>query len=657
MCVSRRRLGFPMVGLVALASFVAAAPARAEYTDWWEVRREVIEKLAERDVIDWSNELAGQVDDAELRTLFTALDVFYRAGHADRVPALVRRFCELELQWWDKEYLADTLIRFRLWESLHEFLEAYPQFCPANFHQYQWHWWETGDRAGLEAWLKTRYQADWRTWYRYYYRVLCDREKIAPLVEELRAEIRTDPADGQLVFRYVEAVRVLCENLRTGEERPSIAWLGEVARPRFAVDAYDVGGALAAKGHHAEAIRLFDHSLSLPIADYDRKAMSWRCSMALSEAGWEKLVRDWTKAELAASCKEAGELDRAQKLVEELLGPDADLSDLSTVRFAGEVQSASGQRVIEGRIKKAEEENKDSVQYWLRRASYYAGRKELQKAEDAFRTALALPPDDYRRMAVVEFARFLIESCERYDDAAGLLRAELRRIAPNYDVNSPLIYWLLKLDAENQVTFAADDPELWRFLEDRETYGYQEERVLRALWTKARTAGTEEWLWSKAVKLAGPDAHPTRPCVVGEELRRGGHARRAVPLLEDAFRRWHAPPVLAEPARPLLEAYREVGDWKSAESVLERVRTNLHLDEFQSWFANLAALAAENGARDDGLRLWRKRANLDLNDLDKMDRLIAAGMKEPLQAFYTELAGRDPNNQAVLAALRTLESL
>jgi len=408
-----RSLGFGTVGLVALASLVAAAPAWAEYTDWWEVRREVIEKLADRDVIEWSNELARQVDDAELRTLFTALDVFYRAGHADRVPALVRRFCQLELQWWDQEYLADTLIRFKLWDSLREFLEAYPRYCPANFHQYQRHWWETGDRAGLEAWLKVRYQADWRTWYRYYYKVLCDQEKIASLVEALRAEIRTNPADGQLVLRYVEAVRVLCESLHTGETGPSIAWLGEVARPRFAVDAYDVGGVLAAKGHHTAAIRLFDHSLSLPIADYDRRAMSWRCSKALSEAGWEKLVRDWTKAELAASCKEANELDRAQKLVEELLGPDAELSDLHLVRFAGEVQRTSGQRVIEGRIKKAEEENKDSVQYWLRRASYYTGRKELQKAEEAYRKALALPPDDHRRIAVAEFARFLIKPYNR----------------------------------------------------------------------------------------------------------------------------------------------------------------------------------------------------------------------------------------------------
>lgn len=255
------------------------------------------------------------------------------------------------------------------------------------------------------------------------------------------------------------------------------------------------------------------------------------------------------KAQFAASCKKAGQVERAQKLVEELLGPDAEMSDLGLVRFAGQVQMASGYRVIEKRIKKVEDENKDSVQYWLRRASYYIGRKEIDQANDAFKRALALPPDDYRRSAVGEYARFLIRTCKQYDRAKRVLREELRRIAPNYDVVSPLVYWLLELDSKYDVPISADDPLLWQFLADREMYDYQEERVLKILLGKLHSTAATGSSFARAVKLAGPDARPSRRYIVGRLLLRADRARQAVPLLEDAFRRWPHPATRFQPGR------------------------------------------------------------------------------------------------------------
>jgi len=639
----------------ALAVLLVAWPAQANYVDWWEVRREVVEKLADRDVIEWSNALAGQIEEADRRALFTALDVFYRAGHTQRVPAVVRRLCRLELQWWDKDYLSDSLIRFQLWDSLRIFLEACPDSRPSNFLQYLFHWWETGDRVELEAWLKRRYEADWRTWHRDYFWVLSERKKLAPLVERLVAEIRNEPTDGQLAFKYLAAVEMVAREIPSSEPLPDIGWLGDVARPKFAVDAYDLGHTLAYKTHHEQAIALFDHSLTRPITERDLNAAMWRCSMLPSGVEHRKLVRRWTKAELAASCKAAGRLDRAQKLVEELLGPEAKLDDLAMVRFAGQTQLASGQRVIESRIKKAEEENKDSVQYWLRRASYYTGRKEHKQADEAFQRALALPPDDNRRIAVGEYVRFLAERQHRYDDAAGLSRRELRRIAPNYDVVSSLVWWLLKLDSGGQATFDSDDPLLWQFLADRQTYDTQEESVLEAFYGKMQARGGKESFCVKAEKLAGPDTDPTRRYVIGKVLLKAGRARRALPLLEDAYRRWPHPEMRGHVTRPLLQAYHKTGDWESAEKMLRKVRSDLHLSEVNSWYVDFAVLAARSGAKDGALRLWRQRANLELVDREGMDKLLNAGMEGPLRAFYSGLAKRDPDNRAVAAALAARE--
>ena len=671
------RLACSTIGFAALALLPWTACA-AEYTDWSEIRREVIEELAERDVIEWSSQLAGQIDKADLPTLVIALEVFIRSGHQERVPAVVRRLCGIEagedsnsvggkperpaLTENCKYYVGETLIRFELWDSTRIFFDAFPEYYHADLPRYREHWWKTEDRDELEAWLKGRCELSPEgsfgegtpRIFREYYWVLCQRGKLQSQVAQLRQEIVAQPTDAPLIRKYLTAVDVLASHAALPQQAPKVTWLGDVARPKYAMDAYDLGRTLAGKQLHSQAIRLFNHSLSRPIADYDRQAVQQCCSMLIPEAEKEGLIRRWTKAELAASCKEAGQVERAQRLVEELLGPNAEMSDLGLVRFAGQVQLASGYRVIEKRIKKAEDENKDSVQYWLRRASYYIGRKEHDQADDAFRKALALPADDYHRTAVGEYARFLIRTCKKYDRAKRVLREELQRIAPNYDVVSPLVHWLLELDSKYHVPISADDPLLWQFLADRETYGSQEEQVLKVLLGKSSSAATD-FFCARVVKLAGPEAHPSRRHIVGRILLRADRARQAAPLLQDAFRRWPHPATRFQPARPLLAACLETGNLELAEETLGSVRVQLHISELKSWLADLAVAAAKEGDQDNALRLWRKRANIDMNDLGQIDDLVAVGMRQRLQAYFADVKKRDPNNRAVEAALEELK--
>ena len=95
---------------------------------------------------------------------------------------------------------------------------------------------------------------------------------------------------------------------------------------------------------------------------------------------------------MAEACLKAKQLDRAQRLVEELTGKkDGTLEDLGTLRLAGQVQQASGKRVVEGRIKKAEEERKDSGGYWLSRVEYYRGRRDLHQVEQAYQACAEAP--------------------------------------------------------------------------------------------------------------------------------------------------------------------------------------------------------------------------------------------------------------------------
>ncbi len=640
--------------------FLAAPHAVAEQAgksldaeaDWEQASGEVIKELHKRDVIEWSNQLATQLEKADRRTLFTALHVFIRSGRTERVSDVMRRLCRLSLTRPVHENIAHVLITNKLWDSIRILLDAHPAFRPGDFQNYRSHWWQTGDKAELQVWLKARYEADWPTWHGDYYWVLFAEGKIVPLIEKLRKEIHENPTDFQFVRKYLGAIDTLPH-----DKRPKIAWLGDVARPKYAMDAYDLGRTLANKSHHAEAIKLFDHSLSRPITDYDMKAVRERCSAVIHEP--EKLIRRWTKAELAYSCKEAGQIERAQKLVEELLGPEGTLNHIEMLRFAGQVQTQSGQRVIEKRIIKKEIEKKDSVQYWLGRAQYYIGRKEFEKAEEAFKTAMALPPgpDGSRSDAVRGYFYYLRNKKGRINEAAGLLREEIKRIGPSHDSSEYLIHRLLELDREKEVTFSFDDLLLWQFLTERKRYDYTAECVLRALLDKSHATGQTKAFWAKVISLAGPDTDPTRRKVIGWMLSRHGQPARALPIVKDALRRWpKADNARRSVAFNLFEIYLDLNDWKSAEKVfLSEAHKQLTSGEVPYWFSRIAVIAAQTGAKDDSMRLWKQRANLDLNNLEGMGGMIAAGMKDRLREFYSGLAKRDSDNKAVAAALKALE--
>ncbi|NQU23214.1 MAG: hypothetical protein HQ567_18195 [Candidatus Nealsonbacteria bacterium] len=660
--IRRTTPGSCLVVIVLAAAAAVAEDADALRTrqrmaqQWYEVRQEVIEELPRRDVIQWSNQLASRLDGAGHRTLFAALEVFIRAGHEDRTTDVVNRLNRLELPPIIYHYVAeDHLIRRELWGPLRMLLDAHPECCPVYFEKFRRHWWETGDRAELESWLKTRYETDWRSWHTHYFWVLSEQGKIAALVERLEAEVRRKPTDGQLVFKYLAAAGTLADRIQSPEKRPDVAWLGDVARPRYAMDAHALGRRLADDEHYAQAIELLDHSLTRPITDYDKKAVQEECSKPFAEGEYEPTIRRWTKTSLARNCKEAGEFARAQKLTEELLGPDATLKDLGLVRFAGEVQRASGQRVIEGRIKKAEEENKDSIRYWLRRAAYYIGRQEDGLAEDAFKSALALPADGSRPGAVQQYAGFLVRKRE-YSRANELLREELERIGWNDGSAEYLVHDLLELDRRAQFKFRSDDPLLWRFLAERKGYDYREENVLRAFLNKFRASGNEQAFWDKVLKLAGPGSDPRRRFVVGKFLLHYDRAEQAVPLLEDALRRWAYSSLREQMGSTLLRAYLETGDWRMAEQMFRSLRSQKTFSDVRQCLADLALAAAKNADKDDSLRLWKERANLDLTDLEELNELAAAGMKKPLADFYSKLAKRDPNNKAVARALDILES-
>ena len=206
----------------------------------------------------------------------------------------------------------------------------------------------------------------------------------------MAAKIKQAPTDADRVFEYVAARSHLPR-----DQRPPATWLAETCRLERALYNFALGQTFRREKPPEAAIGFYERSLACPVTDYDRRHFNefsgWVMHVWPDKA--EEILREATKEDLAAVCLEANKLDRAQRLVEELTAKREGVAKRPWLFFlAGQVEAASGQRVVEGRLKKAQEESKSSSGYWLNRAEYFKGRKQLDKAEQAYQRRLAKAP-------------------------------------------------------------------------------------------------------------------------------------------------------------------------------------------------------------------------------------------------------------------------
>jgi hypothetical protein len=148
--------------------------------------------------------------------------------------------------------------------------------------------------------------------------------------------------------------------------------------------------------------------------------------------------------------------------------------------------------------------------------------------------------------------------------------------------------------------------------------------------------------------------HASRSAMVGERLLQTGAAERAIPHLERAVTAFERHGSYHSPAPNLCRAYLAIGDWRRAEATLEVLRAQGE-GELGALEPILRA-AARDGAFDDALRLWRRRANYDLTDLELLPELVRLGLRDHLHSFYTELAKSCPESSVPARVLAMLDT-
>jgi tetratricopeptide (TPR) repeat protein len=626
------------------------AAADPEPAEWWSVEKRVVEELLQRDGGQWARELAAQPPPATAGELMRRFSVFNRAGHLRQARAVIDAMRGASIHTSQLSSMADFLIDRQDWPTARYFLERLPQAGPGWGYVFIRQWAAAGDARQIDAWLAERTKANPRYWLRERLRFRSDQGTAAELIEELAANVRQQPQNAELALGFLEATDVVRDSDR------DIAWLGQVCRPPSAYPSFRLAQAL--RREPRAAIALLEHSLEMPFTKEDAAAMeegSARAAIARpAQPPLEKQLRYATKQELLMALHAAGEKQRAQKLLEELadMQPDG-LPPAGFDRLAGQVQAASGARVVQQRFQEEQSENEDSVEYWLRRASYYAGRKEHSEAIAAYEKAMQLSSPDPEptaarrnnsalRSSVLSSYVFFLEHSDREKSAVLLLDRELRQ-APLEKTYAQRIVDIL-LHARSSTLLAVDRERLWAYLAAQPKWARREERLLWAL--VEQPADQPQGKWQRAEQLAG-DGDPSRAHVLGWVMTRSNASAQAIPWLKAAWQRLEKPDEREQAAFTLFGAYLDAGRWRAAEEMWPTARKRLTPNELPDWLGRIAVAAARAGEQQEGLRLWKQRTNLDRGSTKHLDAMLAAGVREPLLAFYRSLAEHDPDCQSI----------
>ncbi|MBC8872038.1 MAG: hypothetical protein H8E44_21620 [Planctomycetes bacterium] len=670
-----------MLTLAAMPVLGAQEPQADVLPDeWWSIERYVVEQLQERNVSQWARELSAEPWGDEPGQWMLRFSVLHRAGHEKTLSRLIDALAKAKHQprRFYRQQMAETLIGSEWWEPAQQFCERMPG---AHVGWLVDHWQEAGrDPKWIDAWLAARDRDDQpseeeldylgpsrlRYWFarRLDYR---QRQGTAGLlIEELAKAVRDDPADADAALRYLAAVR------RVGLDDYDPAWIGAVAKPEFVVPCYDLGRSLAGLRPKA-GIPLLLRSLELKYSDEDDRIMkqrSRRWARAFGQTqSFEQMIRDGTRHELMYAYKKAGDAKKAQALLEELTKryPNG-IPPTGMAQFAGQTQGASGARVIENRIRKAEPEKKDSYEYWQKRGQYFAGRKERDEAIQAYEKALELAkpaPYEIEQGQGENFARALVlgdyvRLLGWNDKGMRLLWPELKATDPKTAYATRIVRMMLDIERDNTYYMEPDDDRLWAVLEARPKWDIFEQSLLMRFaknaqpQTHRKRPDRRPELWTRGEKLA-KDADPSRADNLAWVMTRYGGSRRAIPLLTDVLSRQTDAKSTSRASFTLFEAYLDVGDWRAAEETWPAARKLLHPREQPAWLGRIAMLAAKAGGHADALRIWRKRMNYDLTDLRGLDSLAEIGMRDQLAQLYRQLAIDDPESIAPDAALRSME--
>jgi tetratricopeptide (TPR) repeat protein len=633
--------------------------------DWWQAQRDVVAILMDQE--HDLPKLVATVSAAKPETgqeAMVRLSVFMRAGMTKEAIEMV-----VELQGLCPD-LANHQIgsvyyeacdHFSAWEVAQRVVEVFADNISgiALENRLLKHLQTLGwSIEQVDQWLMTMPLGGDGFWVKERLRFNTVHGRSERLIRELTNRVRGNPEDIDGAIMFLDA---LVYARHTETEEWDLSWMTEAIRPQLATEAEQIASRLKTLSNWMTATTFYRQAIDAPLTDEEVGHLAVMHQAFISPEQLRAAFAVHAREGMAECLLKMGREDRAQKWMVEA----ADIRERHNlglnVLFAGQVQAASGQRVIESRIKEEEWKSDHDPEYWRKRAQYYWGRNEPRQEEQALRRGLALTtprpePErqskghmDWRGWLLADYARFLARM-NRPAEAVALLRQELEQ-APATSESTMRAARLLAFDFAKHLS--EDDEVLWTWLANRPKWEHTEERLLWRMLERVQRGDLDKY-FLRAEELAnGRD--PSRAYTLGWIMNRMQFPERSIPLLEYAGET--APDdQLKERARlALFESCLDMGDWKRAEQLFPEASKRLTPREVPEWHSRIAVVAAAVGKKVDAIRIWKAVANVNPSELAALDDLVKYGLRGELIAFYNEMAKKMPSSEIPAKVLRRLE--
>jgi len=652
--------------VLAAALLLRAGAARAgdEALDWWLTQRGITDTLMRS-----GTNLAALVEQVNRRAPASGQEALFRlcvltraGARKQAIEALrdVKRLCPKLDNYQVSSIYHDACDHLGTWDLAQAVVELFADNVSeiALDNRLLKHFADSGwstDR--VDQWLASRPAGVDNFWVKARLRFNTARGRGEALEQELAARVRANPKDVGGAVAFLDALAYA----RAGvPEKPDLAWMAEAVKPEWASAANDIASRLARFENWKTAAEFYRRALALPLTGEEVVRLAMMCQALLPEATVRAAFAAQTREGLAECLLKTEQPEEAQKWMVEA----ADIREKNNLGrnalFAGQVQQASGQRVMEERLGEEEQPRADDPKYWCERAQYYRGRKEAALEEDALTNGLARAapqPEparafkghrDWRSRLLADYAHFLARE-KREVEAVALLRQELASAPADAD-SSKRAACLLGFDFPEHLD--ADDAVLWAWLEKRPKWESAEERLLLRMLEKAERDDLDGRL-ARAEQLAfGND--PSRAHALGWIENRMAFPKRSIPLLLYAAEKAGDKELKERAAFTLLESYLDTADWRGAEAIFPEAAQRLTPRELPEWYSRIAVLAARAGAEEDAMRIWRRVAGLDLTATGALADLVRAGLRDELVSFYREKRKQIPSSEVPDKVLRNI---
>lgn len=658
----------PFITILVFSAILFHLPlvsAGQETVDWWEAQRDINVALMQQgtSIAKLATDISAKIPENAQDAMFK-LCVLMRAGMNKETIEALRELRTLSPKLENRQIESiyyDACDNVLAWDVARATVEVFAENIANLELKYRLltHFQDSGWTVDeVDKWLAGMPKGKQNFWVKERLRFNIKQGQGELLLKELSNSVRENPQDIEGAAAFLD---VLAYAGLKGKEKVDLLWMAKTIKPNLATEARKIATGLGSLYQWTVAARFYRQAIDIPLTEDESEKLGMTVAIIVPPEKLNAMFAANAREELAKCLLNLGKEDQAQRWMVEA----ADIREKYNLGldalFAGRVQLASGQRIIEGRIKEKEKKSENDPQYWQDRAKYYRGRNEPTQEEEAIMKGFTLTESqplerfetggyiDWRTRFLNDYARFLKRE-KRIDDGVALLRREIDHSPPT-SKSAERAAFLLAGDFDKGIS--ADDTLLWNWLESRTKWENTEKGLLRRLLEKAGRDDRDRFFTRAEELVSGKD--PTRASTLGWIMNRMVFPKRSIPLLEYVVENAQDEKLIEQAHFVLLESYLDIDDWEHAEEVFPRVAKSLTAKELSKRYSLIAVAAAKAGAKTDAMRIWSRVANMSPLHIDGLKYLVKAGLKNELEIFYLNMQKEMPSSEAPAKALMALE--